>query len=178
MIFFGCWPLVIKRTCIKGGFHDAHTLFYIVVCSVRVKYLIKYLLCIFSLVWTPMSTKLWGFSCSLIRNMFGSLVLCLTHLAPHVHFPCIGHALHIATSCTHICYPCHALVYTLFLHPSMSYLPYVLYHFVFSYIWTSFSHSSCTPYAYLSLFTHSSLALISPWPFVYSCKKGGKYTLE
>ena len=57
---------------------------------------------IFSLVWTPMSTKSWGFSCFLIRNMFGSLVVYWTHLASHVHFPCFSHALHIATSCTHL----------------------------------------------------------------------------
>ena len=126
MIFFGCWPHVAKRTCIKGGFHDVHALFHIVVHSVHIRCLIKCLLGIFSLVWTLMSTKLWGFSCFLIRNMFGSLVVYLTHLAPHVHFPCIGHALHIATSCTHPCYPCHALVYTLFFHPSMSCLPYAL----------------------------------------------------
>ena len=120
MICFGCWPLVEKRTCIKGGFHDVHALFYIVVHSVHVRCLIKCLLGIFSLVWTPMNTKLWDFSCFLIRNMFGSLVVYLTHLSPHVHFLCFGHALHIATSCTHFCYPCHALVYTLFLHPNMS----------------------------------------------------------
>jgi len=48
-----------------------------------------------------MSTKFWGFLCFLIRIMFGSLVVYLTHLAPHVHFQCFGHALHIATSCTH-----------------------------------------------------------------------------
>ena len=77
--------------------------------------MIKCLLSIFLLVWTPMSTKLWGFSCFLIKNMFGSLVVYLTHLAPHVHFPCIGHASHIATFCTHLYYPCHALVYTLFM---------------------------------------------------------------
>ena len=53
-------------------------------------------------------------------NMFESLVVYLTHLAPHVHFSCIGRALHLATSCTHLCYPCHALVYILFLHPSIS----------------------------------------------------------
>ena len=100
MICFGCWPLVAKITCIKGGFHDVYALFYIVIHSVHARCLIKCLLGIFSLVWTPMSTKLWGFSCFLIRNMFGSLVVCLTHLAPHVHFPCISHALHIATSCT------------------------------------------------------------------------------
>ena len=126
MICFGCWPFVAKRTCIKGGFHDVYALLYIVVYSVHARCLIKCLLGIFSLIWTPMSTKLWGFSCFLIRNMFGSLVVCLTHLAPHVHFSCIGHVLHIVTSCTHLCYPCHALVYTLFLHHSMSCLPYTL----------------------------------------------------
>ena len=73
-----------------------------------------------------MSTKLWGFSCFLIRNMFGSLVMYLAHLAPHVLSPCFGHALHIATSCTHLYYPCHALVYTLSLHPSISYHIYLM----------------------------------------------------
>ena len=114
MICFGCWPFMAKRTCIKGGFHDFHALFYIVVHSVHALCLIKCLLGIFSLVWTPMSTKLWGFSCFLIRNMFGSLVVYLTHLAPHVHFLCIGHALHIATFCTYLFYPCNTLVYTFF----------------------------------------------------------------
>ena len=116
-----------KKTCIKGRFLDVHALFHIVVHSVYARCLIKCLLGIFSLVWTSMSTKLWSFSCFLIRNMFGSLIVYLAHLVPHVHFPCFGHALHIATSCTHICYPCHALiVYTLFLHPNMSCLPYDL----------------------------------------------------
>ena len=119
MFCFGCWPLVVKRTYIKGGFHDVHVLFCIVVYSVHVWCLIKCLLGIFSLIWTPMSTKLWGFSCFLIKNMFGSLVMYLTHFTLYVHCPCIDHALHIATSCKHICYPCYALVYTLFLHPSM-----------------------------------------------------------
>ena len=120
MICFECWPLVAKRTCIKGVFYDVHPLFYIVVHSIHVRCLIKCLLGIFSLVWTLMSTKLWGFSCFLIRNMFGSLVMYLAHLAPHVLSPCFGHALHIATSCTHLYYPCHALVYTLSLHSSIS----------------------------------------------------------
>ena len=119
MICFGCWPLVAKRTCIKSGFHDVHSLFYIVVHSVQARCLIKCLLDIFLLVWTPTSTKLWGFS-------FGSLVVYLTYFAPHVYFPCFGHALHITTFCTHLCCPCHALVYTLLLHPSMSCLPYAL----------------------------------------------------
>ena len=115
-----------KKPCIKGGFHDVHVLFHIIVYSVHARCLIKCLLGIFLTVWTPMSTKLWVFLCFLIRNMFGSLVVYLSHLTPHVHFSCIGHALHTVTSCTHLCYPCHALVYTLLSHPSMSYLPYAL----------------------------------------------------
>ena len=91
MIYFRCWHFVAKITCIKSGFYDVYALFYIVVHNVHTRSLIKCFLNIFSLVWTPMSTKLWGFSCFLIRNMFGSLVVCLTHLAPYVHFPCIGH---------------------------------------------------------------------------------------
>ena len=126
MFFFGCWPLMAKRTCIKGGFHDVHALLYIVIHSVHARCLIKCLLNIFSLVWTPMSTKLWGFSYFLTRIMFDLLVVYLTHLALHVHFHCFGHALHIATSCTHLYYPCRALVCTLFLHASMSYLNYTL----------------------------------------------------
>ena len=126
MICFGCWPLMTKRTCIKGRFHDIHALFYIVVHSMHTRCLIKCILSIFSLFWTLMGTKFWGFSCFLIRNMFGSLVVYLTHFTPHVHFPCFGYALHITTSCTHLCYRCHALVYTLFLHPSISCLPYTL----------------------------------------------------
>ena len=129
LICIGCWPLVAERTCIKNGFHDVYALFHIVVHSMHARCLIKCLLDIFSLVWTPKSTKLWSFSCFLIRNMFGSLVVYLTHLAPHVHFSYIGHALHTATSCTHLCFHCHALVQTLFLHPSMSCLPYALQHF-------------------------------------------------
>ena len=126
IICFRCWPHVAKRICIKGGFHDVHVFFYFVVRSVHVRSLIKCLLGIFLLVWISMSTKFWGFSYFLVRNMFGSLVVYLTHLAPHVHFSCFGHALYIATSCIYLCYPCHVLVYTLFLHPSMSCLPYAL----------------------------------------------------
>ena len=129
LICIGCWPLVVKRTCIKGRFHDVHVLFHIFVHSMHARCLIKCLLGIFSLVWTPMSTKLWGFSCFLIRNMFGSLVVYLTHLSPNVHLPCIGHALHLSTSCTHLCYPYHASVFTLLFHPSMSCLPFALQHF-------------------------------------------------
>ena len=143
--------------------------FYIIVHSVHVRCLIKCLLGIFSLDWTPMSTKLWGFSCFLIRNMFGLLVVYLRHLAPHMHFPCFGHALHVATSCT-LCYPCHALVYTLFLHPRMSYLPYALQHFFLSFFFLAsflihlappMHHSPCS---YLHLLPSFLLD-----PFVYSC---------
>ena len=100
MICFGFWPLMAKRTCIKGGFQDIHALFYIVVHSMHARCLIKCILGIFSLVWILLSTKLWGFSFLLTRNMFGSLVVYLTHLAPHVYFSYIGHALHIVTFCT------------------------------------------------------------------------------
>ena len=41
LICFGFWPLVAKRTCIKGGFHDVHALFHIVVHSVHARCLIK-----------------------------------------------------------------------------------------------------------------------------------------
>ena len=115
-----------RKNMIKCGFHDVHTLFHIIVHSVHARCLIKCLLDISLLVWTPMSTKLWGFSCLLIWNMFGSLVMYLTHIAPHVNFSCIGHTLHLATSCIHLCYPCHALIFTLFLHSSISCLPYTL----------------------------------------------------
>ena len=47
MIFFGCWPLVVKRTCIKGGFHDVHALFHIAIHSVHARCLIKCFLGIF-----------------------------------------------------------------------------------------------------------------------------------
>ena len=139
--------------------------------------LIKCLLGIFSLVWTPMSTKLWGFSCFLTMNMFGSLVVYLTHLAPHVHFHCFGHALHITTSCTHLCYPCHALVYTLFIRAYHVYLMLcntlfclrIELHFLI-HLAPLMHHSSCSYLHLLPFFLLDS--------FVYSCKKGGEYTLE
>ena len=114
------------RTCIKGGFHDVHALFHIIVHSVHARCLIKCLLDIFLACLDSDEYKTLGFSCFLIRNMFGSLVVYFAHFASHVHFSCIGHALHLAISCTHLCYPCHALVYTLLLHPNMSCLSYAL----------------------------------------------------
>ena len=47
-----------RMNSIKGGFYVVHTLFHIIVHSVHVRCLIKCLLDIFSLVWTPMSAKL------------------------------------------------------------------------------------------------------------------------
>ena len=47
--------------------------------------------------------------------------------------------------------------------------------FFFCLLFEIYSHSSRTPYALFSLFISSSLALISPLPFVYSCQKGGEY---
>ena len=44
-----------------------------------------------------------------------------------------------------------------------------------SFVWTSFSHSSCTPYASLSLFISSFLSLLPLDSFVYSWQKGGEY---
>ena len=172
MICFGCWPLVAKKTCIKGGFQEVPAMFYIVVHSVHVRCLIKCLLGIFSLVWTPMSTKHWGFSCFLMRNMFGSLAVYLTHLAPHVHFPYFGHALHIATFFTHLCYPYHVLVYTLCLHPSLSCLPYALQHLfclVFDLHFSFILHPSC-----IILLIHSfiSCLLFSLTPLSIRVKKG------
>ena len=126
MIFFGCCSFVVKRTCIKGGFHDVHVLFHIVVHSVLTRCLIKFLLGIFSLVWTSMSIKLWGFSCFLIRNMFWFIGCIFNTPYPAFALFMLWSCIALATSCTHLCYPCHALVYTLLSHPSMSYLPYAL----------------------------------------------------
>ena len=33
-----------------------------------------------------------------------------------MHFSCLAHALHIATTCTHLCHRCHALLKILFTH--------------------------------------------------------------
>ena len=162
MICFGCWPLLM---------------IYIIVHSVYTRCLIKCLLGIFSLVQTPMNTKLWVFSCLLIRNMFDSLVVYLTHLSPHVQFPCFGYALHIANSCTHFCYPCHALAYTLFLHPSMSCFPYALYHFVLSLFELYFSfilHPSCIIILVHTFISYPNFSLI----LCLFVSKRGEYTLE
>ena len=65
---------------------------------------------------------------------FSMLLSCIAH----------SHLLH-----THLCYPCHVLVYILFLHPSMSCLFYALQHFFFflvlglNFIFLFISHPSC-----------------------------------
>ena len=161
MIFFGCWPIVTKRTCIKGGFHDILALFYIVIYNVHARCLIKCLLSIFSLVWNLMSTKLWGFSCFLTSTIFGSLIMYLTHLAIYVHFQCFGHVLHITTFCT----PCFSIlayhVYLMF----CSILFYLLFEFYFLIHLAPLLHLS--PWSYLHL-----LPFFLLYPFIYSCQKG------
>ena len=103
------------------------------------------------LFWTLMSTKLWSFSCFLIRNMFGLLVVYFTHLVPHVNFSRFVYALHIATSCTHFCQPCHVLVYILFPHPQHVMFYFMLCCIVFlrcfvfclTFIFSIILHPSC-----------------------------------
>ena len=60
------------------------------------KCLIKCSLDIFALIWTPMSTKLWGLACLLNCNMFLSLLVYFTHFAPWV----LVHALLMHYTCT------------------------------------------------------------------------------
>ena len=59
----------------------------------------------FGVVWTPMSTKLWGLSWLYMFIMFWSLVVCFTHFDPNV----LSHALHMH----HICTPHAHLMRTL-----------------------------------------------------------------
>ena len=124
-----------------------------------------------------MSTILWGFSCFLIRNMFGSLVVYLTHLAPHVHFPCIGHALHIATFCTHLCYSCHALVPCFFILSCHIYLMFCSILFCLRFELHSLIHLAPFMHHSHCLYLHLLPSFFLD-PFVYSCQKGGEYTLE
>ena len=80
---------------------------------------------------------------------------------------------HIVTSCTHLCYPCHALVYILFLHPTMSCLPYALQHLVMSYvlsfIFSFILHPSCI---ILLIYSFVSCILFSLTPLSICVKKG------
>ena len=85
----------------------------------HVKCLIKCPIGIFSLIWTLMSTKLWGFSCFLARNMFdfvfytpfptyAFLMLCsciaYSHLlhTPLLHMSCLGLYLVSSSSACHV----------------------------------------------------------------------------
>ena len=164
-----------KRTCIKGGFHDVHAFFYIVVHSVHARCLIKCLLGIFLLVWTPMSTKLWGFSCFLIRNMFGSLVVYFTHLASHVHFSCIAHSrlLHtslLPLSCIGL-YPASSSLHVTFT------LCFVAFYFVFglSFIFSFILHPSCI---IIIFHTFISCPLFSLTLCLFLTKRGRVYFRE
>ena len=62
----------------------------------RTRCLIKCLYGIFSLFWTPISTKFWGLPYLYMFNMFWSLVVCFTHFFPWV----LVHALIIHCTCT------------------------------------------------------------------------------
>ena len=82
-----------ERTCIKGGFHDVHALFHIILHSVHARCLIKCLLDIFSLVWTLISTKLWG----LEHVWFIGCVFNTPYptCAFFMHWSCIAHSRHL-----------------------------------------------------------------------------------
>ena len=148
----------------------------------------KCLLGVFSPVWTPMSTKIWGFACYLFRNMFALLVMYFVNLTPLVHFSFLARALHITTSCTHLCTPCHALINVLFTHlidhfASLECHIYfmlcsilLLMYFVFCLC--LISHLFCTPYAsYPCSYFHffPSFFLV---PLSICAKKGREYTRE
>ena len=73
-----------KITCIKGSFLDAHVLHYILGLCMHIRCLMNCLLGIFSRVWTPMSTKLQGFSCFIIRKCL-VYWLCILHTLPRMY---------------------------------------------------------------------------------------------
>ena len=133
---------------------------------------------LFLLFWTLMSTKLWSFSCFLIRNMFGLLVVYFTHLVPHVNFSRFVYALHIATSCTHFCQPCHVLVYILFPHPQHVMFYFMLCCIVFlrcfvfclSFIFSFILYPSCIFILVHIIFSFPR----SFWPFCPFVSKRGR----
>ena len=69
-----------------------------------------------------MSTKFWGFSCFLIRNIFGLLVVYFTHLAPHMHFSCLIHVMFYFMLCSIVfltCFVfCLSFIFSFILYPS------------------------------------------------------------
>ena len=88
------------------------------------------------------------------------------HLAPYVHFQCFSHALHITTSCTS-CFSILAYhVYLMF----CNILFYLLFELYFLIHLAPLLHLS--PWSYLHLLPFFLLD-----PFIYSCQKGGEYTL-
>ena len=96
MIFFGCWPLVVKRTCIKGGFHDVHALFHIVIHSVHARCLIKCFLGIFLTCLDSNEYQTLGFLMFLHQEhvwFFGCVFYtpCPT-CAFSMHWSCIAHS--------------------------------------------------------------------------------------
>ena len=131
------------------------------------------LLDIFSFVWILISTKLWGFSCYLIRNMFDLLVVDFMHLTPYVHFSWLAHALHTASYCTHtplLPLPClgQYLVFTSLVCHIYFMLCSILFLRYFVFCLNFISHSSYASYASISLFVSSFLSLLLLGPFVYS----------
>ena len=133
------------------------------------------LLGIFSLIWTPMSTKLWGFSCFLIRNMFGSLVVYLTHLTPHVHFSCIAHSRLLHTSLLPL--SCIGLYLTSSSLHIMFTLCFVAFYFVFglSFIFSFILHPSCI---IIIVHTFISCPLFSLTLCLFLTKRGRVYSRE
>ena len=119
-----------------------------------------------------MSTKLWGFARFLFRNMFTSLVVHFTYLAPNVHFSCLAHC-HLL----HIPLPLMSCLAQYLVSTSLvCYVYFMQRCFVFCLIFIS--HSSCIPYVFISLFISSFVSLILLGAFVYSCQKGEEHTRE
>ena len=144
MICFGCWRLVAKRACIKGGFHDVYALFHIVIHSVHARCLIKCLLGIFSLLWTPITLgffifphqdHVWFIGCVFYTpcpiSAFSMHWSCIAHShllhTPLLPLSCIG--LYLVSSSQHV-------IFT---------LCYVAFCFVLglSFIFSFISHPSC-----------------------------------
>ena len=136
------------RTCIKGCFYHVHAFHYIQGVSVHTRCLMSCLLGSFSLVWTPMCTKLWGFHVSSLRTCF-IYWLCILHTLPHM---CISHALFIHCTQSPHAHTFATLVMpwsiSCFLILSMLCLLYALQHLVFVFCFSFIPHSCCTPYTY------------------------------
>ena len=95
--------------------------------------------------------------------------------------PCPTCAFSMLWSCIAHSHPLHTSLLPLsciglYLISSSQHIMFTLCFVAFCFVFclSFISHSSCTPHASLSLFIPSSLALNSPWPFVYSCQKVGR----